>query len=80
MFFNLFAAEDPSANVCVAHGTLCNDLSVYIATTAKNCGREFRPRQFRSISAEPLAAIRGELQLKTLFWIENFTVKVRNSC
>jgi len=37
----------------------CNDQSVYIATTAQNCGREFRPRQFRSISAEPLAATRG---------------------
>jgi len=28
-FFNLFAAREPSANVCVAHGTLCNDPSVY---------------------------------------------------
>jgi len=33
VFFNLFAAEEPPANVCVAHGTLCNDPSVYIATT-----------------------------------------------
>jgi len=24
VFFNLFAAVEPSANVCVAHGTLCN--------------------------------------------------------
>ena len=29
MFFNLFAAAEPSANVCVARGTLCNDPSVY---------------------------------------------------
>jgi len=28
VFFNLFAAAEPSANVCVAHGTLCNDPSV----------------------------------------------------
>jgi len=34
VFFSLFAAEEPSANVCVARGTLCNDQSVYIATTA----------------------------------------------
>jgi len=33
MFFDLFAAAKPSANVCVAHGTLCNDPSVNIATT-----------------------------------------------
>ena len=33
VFFNLFAAAEPSANVCVSHGTLCNDSSVYIATT-----------------------------------------------
>jgi len=25
VFFNLFAAAEPSANVCVTHGTLCND-------------------------------------------------------
>jgi len=34
VFFNLFAAAEPCANVCVAHGTLCNDPSVYIAATA----------------------------------------------
>jgi len=34
VFFNYFAAAEPSANVCVAHGTLCNDPSVYIATAA----------------------------------------------
>jgi len=31
----LFAAAKPSTNVCVAHGTLCNDPCIYIiATTA----------------------------------------------
>ena len=34
VFFNLFAAAEPSANVCVAHETICNDLSVHFATTA----------------------------------------------
>jgi len=29
VFFNLFAAAGPSANVCVAYGTLSNDPSVY---------------------------------------------------
>jgi len=29
VFFNLFAAAEPSTNVCVAHGTLSNDPSVY---------------------------------------------------
>jgi len=61
VFFNLFAATEPSANVCDAHGTLWNDPSDYIATTAQNCGCEFRSRQFRSVSAEPLAATRGTL-------------------
>ena len=28
VFFNLFAAAEPSADVCVAHVTLCNDPSV----------------------------------------------------
>jgi len=28
-FFNLFVVAEPSANACVAHGTLCNDPSVY---------------------------------------------------
>jgi len=34
VFFNHFAAAEPSVYICVAHGTLCNDPSVYIATTA----------------------------------------------
>ena len=51
VFFHLFAAAKPSANVCVAHGTLCNDPSVYAATTALKGVCEFRPRQFRSVSA-----------------------------
>jgi len=35
VFFILFAAAEPSTNVCVAHGTLCNDPCIYIiATTA----------------------------------------------
>jgi len=50
MFFNLLAAAEPSVNVYVAHGTLCDDPSVYIATTAQNCGCEFRLWQFRSVS------------------------------
>jgi len=29
VFFNLLAAAEPSANVCIVHGTLCNDTSVY---------------------------------------------------
>jgi len=33
VLFNLSAAMEPSANVCVTHGTLCNDPSVYIAAT-----------------------------------------------
>ena len=53
VFFNHFSAAEPSVNVCVGHGTQHNDPSAYIATTAQNCGCEFRPRQFRSVSAEP---------------------------
>jgi len=59
VLFNLFAAAEPSMNVCVAQRTLCNHPSVCIATTPWNCGCEFRPRQFRSVSAELLAATRG---------------------
>ena len=59
VFFNHFSAGEPSVNVCVAHGTLCSDPSVYIATAAQNCGREFRPRTFPSVAAEPPADTRG---------------------
>jgi len=34
VFFNRFAAAEPSANVCVAHGTRRNDTTFRIATTA----------------------------------------------
>ena len=53
VFFNLFAAAEPSANVCVARGTLCNDPSVYIATTAKNCGCKFPPNKFGLFRRNP---------------------------
>jgi len=59
VFFNHFSAAEPSVNVCVARGTQYNDPSVYIATTAQNCGCEFHPRQFRFVSVEPLATTRG---------------------
>jgi len=29
---------EPFANICIAHGTLCNDPNVYIATNTRNCG------------------------------------------
>jgi len=36
LFFNLFAAAEPSANACVTRGTLCNRDTVvgYFAATA----------------------------------------------
>jgi len=34
VLLNLFAAAELSTTVCVAHETLCNDPSVYIAATA----------------------------------------------
>jgi len=55
VFFNLFVAAEPSVNVRLTRGTLYNDPSVNIATTAQNCGHEFRPRKFLPVS-------------KTLFW------------
>ena len=58
VFFGVFAAAEPSVNVCVAHWTICNDPSVCIAATAYSCGCEFRPRQFRFLSAKPLTATR----------------------
>jgi len=59
VFFNLFAAAEPSANVCVARGTLCNDPSVYIATTAKNCGCKFPPNKFGLFRRNPWQPIAG---------------------
>ena len=64
VFFNFFTAAGPSANICAVHKTLCNYRSVYIVTTAQNCDCEFRPRQFRSVSAEPPAATRGTLRFR----------------
>jgi len=52
-FFNFFAAAEPTASVCVAHRTLCNDPSVYIAATAYNCGCKFRPSNFCRFRRNP---------------------------
>jgi len=52
----------------------------YIAATAQNCGREFRPRQFRSVSGKPLAATRGipvEKHWATLILGQMFLLLVR---
>jgi len=64
VFFIHFAAAEPSINICVGNGTQYNGPSVYIAITAQNCGCEFRPRQFRSVSAEPLTATRGTYRFR----------------
>jgi len=29
VFLNLFAAAEPSTNICVVHGILCSDPSIY---------------------------------------------------
>ena len=60
VFFNLFAAAEPSANVCVAHGTLCNDPSVYpIFCNKPNGYRNVVCMFYFSVLAEPLAATPG---------------------
>jgi len=58
VLFNLFVAAEPSANVSIAHGTLCIDPSVFIATTAQNWSQI----SFQAISVcfgGTLAATRG---------------------
>ena len=83
VFFNLFAAAEPSTNACVARETLCNDPSVYIATTAQNGGCEFPPRQIRSVSAEPPAANRGtpiEKHWHTVIQPRMQTISMTASC
>jgi len=56
VFFNLFAAADPYANVCVAHGTLCNDPSV-IATTIRTVVANFIPGKFGLFRRKPWQAL-----------------------
>jgi len=46
VFFNLFAAMEPSANVCVAHGTLCSDPTFYSAKPLRTVFANFVPGQF----------------------------------
>jgi len=59
VFFNLFAAAEPSASVCVAHGTLCNNPSVYtLFVISQMCGNAASMLYFY-VSAEPLADTRG---------------------
>jgi len=42
VFFNLFAAAEPSANICLAHGTLRNDQSVDPTFCNKPDGKKCR--------------------------------------
>jgi len=53
-----FSTQESSTNVQVAHGTLCNVTSVFIATIAKYYGCKYYPWQIQSVSAKPLAAAR----------------------
>ena len=66
-----------SANVCVAHGTLYNDPSVYIATSAYNCGRELRSGNFCLFRRKPWKPL-AESWLETLLRnISNVSAKLR---
>jgi len=73
LFFNISAAVEPSANVCVAHGTLCNGPNVCPTFCNQpvrqwycyNCIElwdEIRPANFRFFPVEPLAATHGTLR------------------
>ena len=64
--FYLFAAAEPSANVCVAHGALWDDPSVCIVATAWKCGCKFCHRQFRRNPWQPLTGPGTEFAKKTL--------------
>jgi len=57
VFFNLFAAAELFANVCVAHGTLRNDPSVYLTFCNKRISSQ-------AISTEPSGS--AEPRLKKL--------------
>jgi len=62
VFFNLSAAAEPSANVCVAHGTLCEGPSLHLAFCNKPMARNVASMLYFYISAEPLAGTRGTLR------------------
>jgi len=46
VFFNLYAAAEPSANVCVAHGTLCNCITVALLQPYRSVIANFVPGNF----------------------------------
>jgi len=60
VFFNPFAAAWPSANACVAPGTLCDDPIVYSTICSKPDGWKWH---YQSVLAGPLAATRRTLRL-----------------
>ena len=64
VFFNLFAAAEPSANVCVAHGTICNDSSVYLTFIINQMSRYVASMFYFYGSAESLGATRETLRFR----------------
>ena len=46
VFFNLFAAAEPFANICVAHGILCNSGTVVLVQPHRTAVANFFPGNF----------------------------------
>jgi len=73
--FNLFAATEPSTNVCVAHGALCNCETVILLQPHRTVVVNFVPGNFSLFQRnpwQPLAEPLGSVEA----WLKNTAIEV----
>jgi len=71
VFFNVFAAAEPSANVCIAHGTLCNCETVALLQLHWTVVANFVPGNFVPFRQNPWQPF-AEPWLETLVYINTW--------
>jgi len=76
VFFNLFAAREPSANIRVAHGTLCNDLSVYSTFSNKSLKQQYWYKK-RAVDGNFIPGNSGQFQWN--YWQPLMESRLKNT-
>jgi len=68
VFFNFFAATEPSANFCVAHGTLCDCETVVLIQSHRTVVENFIPGYLCLFRMNPWQPIAEPWLKNTVVW------------
>jgi len=72
VFFNLFAATEPSTNVCVAHGSQCTCETMILLQPHRTVVVNFVPGNFSLFQRNPWQPLAGSVEA----WLKNTAIEV----